>query len=168
MLLYKTCISIDIFLKMSCTIFAEAYWTELIWKSPGLILSHTLITVRWQKKLSFMQDGATPHTTRISHEFLTSAAIDVLLSCNKSPDMNTIEDICSVTVRRINGMNPIPGNAVQLLTASKYVTLCYWPFIFFAKHRIFEFRALKKGPLLLHMGCIHNMTPIRGEQLRNW
>ena len=40
-----------------------------------------------------MPDGATPHTAKISHQFLTSATIDVLPWPGKRPDANTIENI---------------------------------------------------------------------------
>ena len=61
-----------------------------------------------------MQDGATPHTARVSMDFLATAAIDVLLWPAKSPDINIIENIWSIMSRNINGMNPVPKTAAAI------------------------------------------------------
>ena len=65
----------------------------------------------------FMQDGASPHTARVSQEFLVNAAIDVLLSSAKSIDISIIENIWSYISRRINCMNPLPRNDAELRAA---------------------------------------------------
>ena len=64
-----------------------------------------------------MQDGATPHTARISQAFLTNATIGVLLWPAKSPDINTTENAWSVISRRINSMDPLLRNAAELRAA---------------------------------------------------
>ena len=54
----------------------------------------------------FMQDGVTPHGSRIRHGCLTSVTIDVLWPA-KSPDINTIKNVLSTVMsRRINVMTP--------------------------------------------------------------
>ena len=40
-----------------------------------------------------MQDGATPHTARLSQEYIHWAAVDVMLWPSMSPNLNIIEDI---------------------------------------------------------------------------
>ena len=65
----------------------------------------------------FMQDGATPHTARISQGFLHDAAIDVMLWPSKSPDLNIIENLWSHISRSINALPERPRNAAQLRDA---------------------------------------------------
>lgn len=41
----------------------------------------------------YRQDGATPHTARISENFLNQAAIEVMLCPCRSPHLNIVEHI---------------------------------------------------------------------------
>ena len=63
---------------------------------------------------AFMQGGPTPHTARLSQEVLIGAAIDVLVWSAKNPDINIIKKVWSVMLKRINGVNPLPKNAIEI------------------------------------------------------
>ena len=62
----------------------------------------------------FVQDGATPHTARISQDYLHNAAIDDLLGPSKNLDLNIIENLWSHITRSINER---PRNAAQIRNA---------------------------------------------------
>ena len=61
-----------------------------------------------------MQDGATPHTARVSQDYLHQAAIDVMLWPSISPDLSIMENIWSFMSRHINAAEVLPRNAEQL------------------------------------------------------
>lgn len=63
-----------------------------------------------------MHDGATPHTARVSQDYLHQAAIDVMLWPSISPDLNIMENIWSFMSRHINVAEVLPRSCVGLCT----------------------------------------------------
>ena len=113
--LYRTSISTVFCLKLTVPYTHRPNCKWLCWSHPHVrphIAFHALAD--WG---AVMQDGATPHTARISHAFLTNATIGALLWSTKSPDISTIENAWSVILRRINSMDPLLRNAAELRAA---------------------------------------------------
>ena len=85
---------------------------------PGLMLNHTLTIMHWQIEVPSCRMGLLfIYAARVSQEFLSNAAIDVLLWPAKSSDISIIENIWFYISRRINCVNLLPRNDIELRAA---------------------------------------------------
>ena len=90
---------------------------------------------------------------RISEGFLANAVIDVLLCSAKGLDINIIEIIWSYKSRRINEMNPLPGNTTGLRAAvhDEWQSVTQARFRRFSDQRCTPIRAIVQAPCQLSM-----------------
>ena len=90
------------------------------------VLNPTLLPLIAQQggvnRLVFQQDNATPHTARVTQQFLQQNGVTVMPWPALSPDMNCIEHIWDILGRKVDAHRPTVQTRQQLIAALQL----YW------------------------------------------